>query len=245
MQYLFFISLLLVLPGFALADTVRLAVASNFSEPIKVIAAQYEKDTGHRLILVFGSTGKHYAQIINGAPFDVFLAADIRRPQVLEQQGIAVAGSRFTYARGRLVLWSLTADYVDAEGEVLAYGEYLRLAIANPKLAPYGKAAQQVLESKGLWKEMQHRLVRGESIGQAYQFVRSGNAELGLIAYSQIKQPGHTTTGSYWIIPQTLYQPIDQQAVLLKNNAVARNFMNYLQTKEVKKIITQFGYDIL
>ena len=240
-----FICLLLFLPGFVQADTVRLAVASNFSEPIKVIAMQYEKHTGHRLILVFGSTGKHYAQIINGAPFDIFLAADIRRPQLLEQQGIAIAGSRFTYARGRLVLWSLTADYVDIEGEVLAYGEYQRLAIANPKLAPYGKAAQQVLQSKGLWEVLQQRLVRGESIGQAYQFVRSGNAELGLIAYSQIKQPGHTNTGSYWLIPQALYQPIDQQAVLLKENEVARSFMSYLQTQEVKKIITKFGYDIL
>ena len=143
------------------------------------------------------------------------------------------------------MLWSLTADYVDAAGDVLANGEYQRLAIANPKLAPYGKAAQQVLQSKGLWKVLQPRLVRGESIGQAYQFVRSGNAELGLIAYSQIKQPGHTNTGSYWLIPQALYQPIDQQAVLLKDNAVARNFMSYLRTQQVKKIIKQFGYDIL
>ena len=244
MQYLF-ICLLLLLAGFVQADTSRIAVASNFSEPIKVIATQYEKYSGHRLILVFGSTGKHYAQIINGAPFDVFLAADIRRPQLLEQQGIAIAGSRFTYARGQLVLWSLTADYVDAAGDVLPNGEYQRLAIANPKLAPYGKAAQQVLQSKGLWKVLQPRLVRGESIGQAYQFVRSGNAELGLIAYSQIKQPGHTNTGSYWLIPQALYQPIDQQAVLLKDNAVARNFMSYLRTQQVKKIIKQFGYDIL
>lgn len=240
----YFICLLLLLPGFALADSIRLAVASNFSEPIKAIAAQYEIRTGHRLVLVFGSTGKHYAQIINGAPFELFLAADMRRPQLLEQQGIAIAGSRFTYARGRLVLWSLRADYVDAGGEVLATGEYRRLAIANPKLAPYGKAAQQVLESKGLWKALQQRLVRGESIGQAYQFVRSGNAELGFVAYSQIKQPGRSDTGSYWLVPQAFYQPIEQQTVLLKENAVARNFMSYLQTQEVKKIIAQYGYDI-
>lgn len=244
MQY-FFICLLLLFAGITQADTLRLAVASNFSEPIKAIATQYEKVTGHRLILVFGSTGKHYAQIINGAPFDVFLAADIRRPQLLEQQGIAIVGSRFTYARGRLVLWSLDASYVDAEGEVLVYGDYQRLAIANPKLAPYGKAAMQVLQNKGLWQGLQQRLVRGESIGQAYQFVRSGNAKLGLIAYSQIKQPGHGNTGSYWLIPQALYQPIDQQAVLLKENTLARNFMSYLRTQEVKKIIMQFGYDIL
>ena len=243
MQYLF-ICLLLFLPGYAQADTIRLAVASNFSEPIKAIAAQYEKHTGHRLVLVFGSTGKHYAQIINGAPFEIFLAADKRRPELLEAQGIAVAGTRFTYARGRLILWSSTADYVDNEGKVLARGEFRRLAIANPKLAPYGKAAQEVLLSKGLWKDLQQRMVRGESIGQAYQFVRSGNAELGFVAYSQIKQTGDTSTGSYWLVPQALYQPIEQQAVLLKENTVAREFLSFLQKLEVKKIIRKFGYDV-
>ena len=240
----YFICLLLLLPCYALADTIRVAVATNFSEPIKVIAAQYEKLTGHRLILVFGSTGKHYAQIKYGAPFDIFLAADRRRPQLLEQQEIAIAGSRFTYARGRLVLWSPRKDYVDAEGKVLESGEYNRLAIANPKLAPYGKAAQEVLESRGLWKAIRQRLVRGESIGQTYQFVRSGNAELGFIAYSQVKRPNHTNTGSYWLIPQALYEPIDQQVVLLKENTVARNFMSFLQKQEVKTIITQYGYDV-
>ena len=243
MQYLS-ISLLLVLSGVALADTIRLAVASNFSEPIKTIAAQYEKDTGHRLVLVFGSTGKHYAQIVNGAPFELFLAADKRRPQLLEQQGKTIAGSRFTYARGRLVLWSSNADYVDLAGDVLTTGKYQRLAIANPKLAPYGKAAQEVLERKGLWQSLQSRLVRGESIGQTYQFVRSGNVELGFVAYSQIKQAGHSNSGSYWVVPQALYQPIEQQAVLLKENTVARDFMSYLQTQEVKKIITHYGYDL-
>ena len=153
-------------------------------------------------------------------------------------------GSRFTYARGRLVLWSPRNDYVDAEGKVLESGEYSRLAIANPKLAPYGKAAQEVLESKGLWETLQQRLVRGKSIGQTYQFVRSGNAELGFIAYSQIKRPNHSDTGSYWVIPQAFYEPIEQQAVLLKNNAVARDFMSFLQKQEVKKIITKFGYDV-
>ena len=239
-----FICLLLFLPCYALADTIRVAVASNFSEPIKAIATKYESRTGHRLLLVFGSTGKHYAQIKNGAPFDIFLAADRRRPQLLEQQEIAIKGSRFTYARGRLVLWSPRTNYVDAEGKVLESGEYRHLAIANPKLAPYGKAAQEVLESRGLWKTSQRRLVRGESIGQTYQFVRSGNAELGFVAYSQIKRPNHSETGSYWIIPQAFYEPIEQQAVLLKNNAVARDFMSFLQKQEVKKIITKFGYDV-
>ena len=240
----YFICLLLLLPCYALADTIRVAVASNFSEPIKAISAKYKSHTGHRLLLVFGSTGKHYAQIKNGAPFELFLAADTSRPQLLEKQGIAIDGSRFTYARGRLVLWSPRNDYVDAKGKVLDSGKYRHLAIANPKLAPYGKAAQEVLESRGLWKTLQRRLVRGESIGQTYQFVRSGNAELGFVAYSQINRPNHITTGSYWVIPQMLYKPIEQQAVLLKENIVARDFMSFLQTQEVKKIITKYGYDV-
>jgi molybdate transport system substrate-binding protein len=240
----YFIFFVLLLPCCALADTIRIAVASNFSEPIKEIAEQYKKHTGHRLILSFGSTGKHYAQIKNGAPYDLFLAADVHRPELLEQQGVAITDSRFTYARGRLVLWSQHADYVDAEGKILESAEFRHLAIANPKLAPYGKAAQEVLQSKGLWEPLQSRLVKGESIGQTYQFVSSGNAELGFVAYSQIKRPNHSDTGSYWVIPQANYEPIEQQAVLLKENAVARDFMSFLQTQEIKKIITKFGYDV-
>ena len=239
----YYISLLLLLPCYALADTIRVAVASNFSKPIEAIAARFEDHTGHRLILVFGSTGKHYAQIINGAPFELFLAADMQRPKLLEQQGIAIAGTRFTYARGRLVLWSPRNNYVDAEGKILESGEFRHLAIANPKLAPYGMAAQEVLESRGLWKSLQQRLVRGESIGQAYQFVGSGNAELGFVAYSQINQPNLINTGSYWVIPQTLYEPIEQQVVLLKENTVARDFLSYMQKQEIKKLIFQYGYD--
>ena len=239
----YYISLLLLLPCYALADPIRVAVASNFSKPIEAIAARFEDHTGHRLILVFGSTGKHYAQIINGAPFELFLAADMQRPKLLEQQGIAIAGTRFTYARGRLVLWSPRNNYVDAEGKILESGEFRHLAIANPKLAPYGMAAQEVLESRGLWKSLQQRLVRGESIGQAYQFVGSGNAELGFVAYSQINQPNLINTGSYWVIPQTLYEPIEQQVVLLKENTVARDFLSYMQKQEIKKLIFQYGYD--
>ena len=239
----YYISLLLLLPCYVLADTIRVAVASNFSKPIEAIAARFEDHTGHRLILVFGSTGKHYAQIINGAPFELFLAADMQRPKLLEQQGIAIAGTRFTYARGRLVLWSPRNNYVDAEGKILESGEFRHLAIANPKLAPYGMAAQEVLESRGLWKSLQQRLVRGESIGQAYQFVGSGNAELGFVAYSQINQPNLINTGSYWVIPQTLYEPIEQQVVLLKENTVARDFLSYMQKQEIKKLIFQYGYD--
>ncbi len=243
MQY-YFICLLLIFPGCALTETIRIAVASNFNEPIKEIAAQYQKETGHRLIVSIGSTGKHYAQIINGAPFDLFLAADMQRPYLLEQQGYAVTGSRFTYARGRLVLWSPDTDYIDTEGKVLESGLYRRLAIANPRLAPYGKAAQEVLTTRGLWETLQKRMVRGESIGQAYQFVKSGNAELGFVSYAQIRRPGDHDAGSYWLIPQNLYQPIEQQAVLLKDNPVATDFMSYLQKQKVKAIIARYGYDV-
>jgi molybdate transport system substrate-binding protein len=219
-------------------------VASNFSQPIKAIAARYEELSDHQIILIFGSTGKHYAQIINGAPFELFFAADTHRPHLLEQQGLAISGSRFTYARGRLVLWSSRKDFVDPGGQVLASNEYKRLAIANPKLAPYGKAAREVLERMGLWQTIKQRLVQGESIGQTYQFVKTGNAELGFIANSQIMQHANRNIGSYWLIPQALYEPIEQQVVLLKENTVARDFLSYIQRQEVKIMISQYGYDI-
>ncbi len=241
-RYLLYV--LLLTPCAALPDTIRIAVASNFNEPIKAIAAKYQQQTGHRVILVVGSTGKHFAQIINGAPFEIFFAADRRRPQLLEERGVAISGSRFTYAYGRLILWSSRTNYVDAEGEVLITGEFKRLAIANPKLAPYGKAAQQVLQNKGLWKDMQSRLIRGESIGQTYQFVRTENAELGFVAYSQVLRPNLKSSGSYWVVPQSLYQPIEQQAVLLKENTIARDFISFVKKQEIKKIIVKFGYDI-
>ena len=243
MRQLYFY-LLLLIPCSALPDTIRVAVASNFSEPIKAIAARYEELSDHQIILIFASTGKHYAQIINGAPFELFFAADTHRPQLLEQQGLAISGSRFTYARGRLVLWSSRKDFVDPGGQVLASNEYKRLAIANPKLAPYGKAAREVLERMGLWETVKQRLVKGESIGQTYQFVKTGNAELGFIANSQIKQHANRNTGSYWLIPQALYEPIEQQVVLLKENTVARDFLSYIQRQEVKIMISQYGYDI-
>ena len=224
------LAIMVLATGQAVAEEIRVAVASNFANVIKILSAQFEAATGHKVTLIYGSTGKHYAQIRNGAPFDAFFAADIKRPELLEKAGFALPGSRFTYARGKVVLWSPRAGYIDAEGEVLAKGAFTYLAIANPGLAPYGKAAEEVLRARGLWDELNTRVVRGENIGQAFQFVKSGNAELGFLAYSQVRRPGHPVEGSWWEVPQALYTPVDQQAVLLKENEVAR------------ALVREFGY---
>jgi molybdate transport system substrate-binding protein len=227
------------------ADDIRVAVATNFAAPVQAIVARFAEITHNRVVLAFGSTGKHYAQIKNGAPFAAFLAADSERPARLEEEGVAVAGSRFTYAVGRLVLWSPREGYVDPEGRVLTDGDYRHLAIANPVLAPYGRAAQQVLQARGLWEGLQRgRLVRGEDIGQTFQFVRSGNVELGFVASSQVKRPGHAPQGSWWEVPQSLYRPIEQQAVLLQEGPTARAFLAFLRGEEARSIIADYGYGL-
>lgn len=224
------------------AEEIRVAVASNFAGAIKELAARFEADSGHEVALVFGSTGKHYAQITNGAPFDAFFAADRKRPGLLEEEGIALPGSRFTYARGKVVLWSPKAGYVDSEGDVLAREDFSYLAIANPRLAPYGRAAEEILRARGLWHKLHARMVRGENIGQAFQFVRSGNAELGFVAGSQVRNMGHPVKGSLWEVPQVLYSPVEQQAVLLKENAVARAFLSFVKSDESRALVREFGY---
>ncbi|MGH8476373.1 MAG: molybdate ABC transporter substrate-binding protein [Methylococcales bacterium] len=225
-----------------MADEISLAVASNFTHAIKAIAARFEADTAHKVTLIFGSTGKHYAQIKNGAPFDVFFSADVERPKLLEGEGLASPGSRFTYAVGKIVLWSAQQGYVDPEGKVLQQQSFHHLAIANPKLAPYGKAAQEVLQAYDAWDALQDRIVLGENIEQAFQFVASGNAELGFVPYSQIVRPGHPIAGSFWEVPQSLYAPIEQQAVLLKDSEAARDFLSFVRTNESRTIIQGFGY---
>lgn len=229
----------------SLAAEIRVAVASNFARAMTSLARDFEENSGHKVKLVFGSTGKHYAQIRNGAPFDAFFAADIKRPRLLEEEGITVSGSRFTYATGKLILWSPMSDYVDSEGEVLKHGNFDHLAIANPKLAPYGRAAREVLQSRGLWNEMKYKAVRGENIGQAFQFVSSGNAKLGFVALSQVKNIDKPIAGSYWEVPQSLYTPIKQQAVLLTNNEAGRSFISYIKSKPALKIISNHGYERL
>ena len=236
--------LLLWVPPALSAAELHVAVASNFSGVMKVIAARFEAQSGHRVILSFGSTGKHYAQIKNGAPFDLFFAADAHRPELLEQAQIASPGSRFTYAIGRVVLWSPSADYVDGQGDILNSGRYRYLAIANPILAPYGKAAREVLETRGLWADLNRRMVRGENIAQTFQFVSSGNAELGFVAYSQIRSSGRTIKGSVWVVPQALYTPIKQQAVLLREGEAARALMAFVRSDGMRRIIQEHGYDI-
>lgn len=228
----------------AMADEILVAVASNFTGASKAIAARFEQETGHDVVLSFGSTGKHYAQIRNGAPYHAFFAADVQRPRLLEEEGRIVPGSRYTYAFGRLVLWSPQTGRVDAQGKVLATDDFARLAIANPRLAPYGAAAQQVLEARGLWDTLQPRLVRGENIGQTYQYVQSGAAELGFVAYSQIRRPDTEPAGSAWVVPEDLYAPIEQQAVLLKDTPAARAFMAFIRSEEAAGIIEGYGYRV-
>jgi molybdate transport system substrate-binding protein len=234
---------LLAIP--ATAEEVRVAVAANFAAPMEKIAGEFARDTGHRALISSGATGKFYAQIRNGAPFEVLLSADDTTPARLEQEGLGVAGSRFTYAIGRLVLWSPKQGYVDSHGEVLKKGGFRHLAVANPKLAPYGRAAQEVLEKMALWQPLQPRLVLGENIAQTWQFVASGNAELGFVALSQIKTEGGEPPGSFWIVPQTLHAPIRQDAVLLaKGKPAAEQLMKYLISDKAKAIIRRYGYEL-
>lgn len=224
-----------------LADEIKVAVASNFSRTLSVLSQQFEKQTGHRVKLLVGSTGKHYAQIVHGAPFDAYFAADSLRPALLEQAGLGQTQTRFTYAIGKLVLWSPVAHYVDPQGNILQNGSFQYLAIANPRLAPYGKAAMQVLQQRHLWTRYRKRLVRGENIGQTYQFIKSGNAQLGFIAYSQVLE--NKSSGSYWVVPQALYSPIEQQALLLTDNQTARDFLAFVRSSTAIDIISQHGYD--
>lgn len=222
---------------------INVAVASNFVEPMQEIATLFEAKTNYKVILSFGATGKHYAQINHGAPFDIFFAADVERPKRLEKQGLTIAKSRFTYALGKLVLWSATLTDIDSEGKILAQNNFRHLAIANPRLAPYGKAAQEVLEQKKLWHQLSNKLVYGENINQTFQFVKSGNAELGFVASSQINNPHHTIEGSCWEIPPNLYNPIEQQAVLLTQNHIAQEFIIFVQSEPALNIIHRYGYD--
>lgn len=224
------------------ATEIRVAVANNFANTIKQIARNFEKQTAHKVWLIFGSTGKHYAQIKNGAPFDIYFAADIKRPKLLDEEGIVQKDSRFTYALGKLVLWSPSGINIDSAGKVLEQQNIRHLAMANPKLAPYGKAAQEVLETLGLWDVIRNKIVLGENIGQTFQFVKSGNAELGFVAYSQLIKHGQVIDGTFWNIPTNLYSPIEQQVVLLNSNQTALDFISYFKSNESQKTIRQFGY---
>jgi molybdate transport system substrate-binding protein len=226
---------------------VTVAVAANFSVPMQRIAVEFERDTGHTARLSAGATGKLYAQIRNGAPFEVFLSADEATPTRLLADGAAVPGSRFTYAIGRLVLWSARPGFVDAQGAMLAQGRFEHLAIANPKTAPYGAAAVEVLERLGLLDALRPKFVQGENIAQAQQFVASGNAQLGFVAQSQVWRDGALGEGSAWFVPPDLHAPLRQDAVLLtpgRDRPAARALLAYLREDKARAIIRAFGYGL-
>lgn len=229
------------------AGEVNAAVAANFTEPMEQIVKLFQAESGHTVRVSLGSTGKFYSQIQNGAPFDVLVAADEKVPQRLEKEGLAVEGSRFVYALGKLVLWSAQPGLVDAKGAILRKGNYNKLAIGDPKLASYGTAAKEALEDMGLWSVIQAKLVTGENITQTYQFAATGNAELAFIALSQVTKDGKVTAGSWWIVPAHLYNPIKQSAVQLsaaKDKAATQAFLTFLKSEKAKEVIRSFGYEL-
>jgi len=233
--------------GAAQGAEVSVAVAANFAAPMQKIAAAFERDTGHKAVLAFGSTGRFHAQIGNGAPFDVLLAADEETPLQLERDGQGVAGTRFTYAVGRLVLWSRQPGLVDDQGAVLKTGTFARLALADPKLAPYGAAAIETLTRLGLLEQLRPKFVQGENIGQTYQFVATQNVPLGFVALSQVFADGRLSEGSAWVVPASLHRPIRQDALLLvrgQGNPAAQALLAYLRGEKARSIIRSYGYDL-
>jgi molybdate transport system substrate-binding protein len=237
--------LLAPLPSFTHAGEVQVAVAANFAGPIGKIGEAFTTATGHTLKVSTGATGKFYSQIVSGAPFEVLIAADDETPRRLIAEGHAVAGTNFTYALGKLVLWSAQPGFVDAQGAVLASDKVRHVAIANPKVAPYGAAGLEVIKARGLADALAPKIVTGESIAQAYQFVFTGNAELGFVALSQVVVPGKPPIGSHWVVPPSLYGEIRQDAVLLKTgekNPAAAALLAYLRTEPARRIIQAFGY---
>ena len=233
----------------AIADEIKIAVASNFYPTMKELVTHFESitpnsDTTNNIVLISGSSGKHYAQILNGAPFDLFFSADKLRPNMLEKEDVFNNQSRFTYALGKLALWSPFNEYVDSDGQVLYNDDFRFLAIANPKIAPYGIASKETLISMNLWQDMEEKLVRGENIAQTFQFAKSGNAKLGFVSYSQILSLNSRSEGSYWLVPQDMYQPIEQQAILLKDSSLGKDFLSFIMSDEALDIIKRNGYDL-
>jgi molybdate transport system substrate-binding protein len=235
------------------AAEIRVAVASNFLLPLTALARRYQQETGDKVVISAGSTGKLYAQIVNGAPYDVFLAANEREPARLEKEGYAISGSRFTYARGKLALWDPKGLHQQATvEEVLQAGDYQRLALANPLTAPYGAAALEVLKKLKLDSSTGFKILRGENVSQAYQYAASGAADLGFVALSQLQAVDVKPPGNYWLANENMYSPILQQAVLLKSaqqdmtskGRPSQSFLNYLQSPKVQAMIEQFGYAI-
>lgn len=236
--------------AWASGEKITAAVSANFAPCMRTLVPVFERETGIALTLAIGSTGKHYAQIRQGAPFDIFFAADSARPALLEDQGLAKR--RFTYARGRLVLWSPQPDFVDSAGQVLQQGDFQYLAIANPQLAPYGMAAEAVLRHLQVWQALQPKLVRGEDVAQALQFVHTGAADMGFVALSQIVREGKPVAGSYWLVPESMHPSIEQQAVLLNTGNVNTGNVNtghaltaladFMQSARTQQRVQDCGY---
>ncbi len=229
------------------ADEVQVAVAANFTGPMQVISALFERDTGHKASLAFGATGKFYAQISNGAPFEILLSADDETPAKLVKEGYGVAGTPFTYAIGKLVLWSADPKLVDAKGAILKKGGFKHLSLANPKAAPYGAAGMQVMTKLGVADAIKPLIVQGENISQTHQFISTGAAELGFVAYSQVIKNGQIGSGSGWVVPSNLYDPIRQDAVILakgKDKPAAIALMSYLKGEKAQAVIKSFGYEL-
>ncbi len=239
-------TVLSLLTSMVQADEISVAVAANFTEPMKKITAEFEKTSGHKVALSFGSTGKFYAQVKAGAPFEVLLAADDETPIKLEQEGLAVKGSHFTYAIGKLVLWSAQEAVVDNNGDLLKRGSFEHIALANPKLAPYGAAGVQTLQALGIYDSLAPKIVQGENIAQTYQFIVTGNALLGFVALSQVMgEDGKVKSGSAWIVPEKYYTPLRQDAVLLekgKDKAAAGELLKFLKAPYATRIIQAYGY---
>lgn len=228
------------------AELVKLAVATNFTDAMQQIAQAFEQATGHKTSIAYGSSGKLYAQIQHGAPFHLFLSADTDKPHQLAANKLAIPSSQFTYATGKLVLWAPGAALVNTDIQsLLTKGDFSHLAIANDKLAPYGKAAIETLAAMGVDQALKQKLVKGENIGQTYQYIRSGNAQLGFVAYSQLMKDKQTQQHDYWVVDAGLHAPIQQDAILLnkgEHNKAAAAFMAYLTSDKVKAIIQSFGY---
>ena len=237
----------LALSAAAQAEVVQIAVAANFTAPARALAEIFARTTGHEAKLSFGATGAFYTQIKNGAPFDILLAADDERPIRLEKEGDTVPGSRFTNAIGQLVLWSAKPGFVDGEGAVLKGGNFNKIAIANPKLAPYGAAAVETMDKLGLAAALTPKLVTGESIGQTYNFIATGNAELGFVALAQVLDGGKLKSGSMWVVPAKYHAPIIQDAVILKRaaaNPAAKAWMALMRSPTTQDFIRSYGYEV-
>ena len=237
----------LINPRLVIAESLTIAVASNFADTAKQLVEEFEADSGHDVQLIPGSSGRFFAQILNGAPFDIFLSADREKPAALVEAGLAKSESRFTYAIGRLALWSRDQTLVSGDASVLQTDKFKKLALASPRLAPYGKAAREVLNKYGLYDELSARLVQGENIAQAYQFVFTGNAELGFVALSQVMKGEALDSGSAWIVPGDLHLPIRQDGVILTNGVsvnASEAFMNFIKTPASRAIIASYGYGV-